>query len=63
MRGLGKRLYNVEEAAEYLGRSVTAIRELYYSGKLPVIKVGRRTQLDIRDMDIWIEQNRTRYDD
>ena len=62
MGGIKKRIYNVEEAAEYLGRSVGAIREMIYAGKLPVIKDGRRTQLDIHDMDKWIEQNRIRYD-
>jgi len=57
-----KRIYNIEEAAEYMGRSVSAIREMIYAGKIPVIKDGRRTQLDIRDIDKWIEQHRIIYE-
>lgn len=54
-----KRLYSVEDAAEYLGRSVWGVREMLYAGKLPFIKDGRRILLDIRDMDDWIEKNKT----
>jgi excisionase family DNA binding protein len=35
-----KRLYTVEEAGEYLGRSVWGIRELIYKGELPFTKAG-----------------------
>lgn len=56
-----KRLYSVPEAGQYLGRTVWAIREMIYAGKIPYIKDGRRTLLDIRDMDTWIEENRTRF--
>jgi excisionase family DNA binding protein len=54
-----KRLYSVEDAAEYLGRSVWGVREMLYAGKLPFIKDGRRILLDIRDMDDWIEKSKT----
>lgn len=56
---LSKRLLTVEEAAEYLGRSVWSIRELTWGGKLPVIKVGRRSHYDLYDLDEWIEQHKT----
>lgn len=59
---LSKRLYNVEEAALYLGRSVWGIREMIYAGKLPIIKDGRRVLLDIADMDKWIERSKIQYD-
>jgi len=54
-----KRLYSIEDAAEYLGRSVWGVREMLYAGKIPFIRDGRRILLDIRDMDEWIERNKT----
>jgi excisionase family DNA binding protein len=55
---LTKRLYGVKEAALYLGRSVTALREMIWAGQLPYIKDGRRVLLDIEDMDAWIGQHK-----
>ena len=57
---LKKRLYSVPEASIYLGRSVWAVRELIWDGKLPCIKVGRRIHLDIIDLDQWIEKNKVK---
>lgn len=57
-KGIIKRLYNVSEAADYLGRSVNAIREMQWAGKLSYIKDGKRILFDIRDMDSWIESHR-----
>ena len=59
---LEKRLHNVKEAAKYLGRSVWAIREMYYSGKIPCVRDGRRMLFDIVDLDAWIEKNKQHYD-
>jgi excisionase family DNA binding protein len=58
VRVIPKRLYSVDDAAVYLGRSVWAIREMLWAGKIPYVKDGRRTLLDIRDMDTWIENNK-----
>jgi excisionase family DNA binding protein len=55
-----KRLFLINEAAVYLGRSVWAVREMLWAGKIPFVKDGRRTLLDIRDMDTWIESSKTR---
>jgi excisionase family DNA binding protein len=57
-----KRLYSVKEAAHYLGRSVYALREMLWAGKLPYIKDGRRILLDIKDMDAWAEKNKVQFD-
>jgi excisionase family DNA binding protein len=54
-----KRLYNIKEAGKYLGRSIWAVREMLYAGKLPFVRDGRRILLDINDMDRWIERNKT----
>ena len=56
-----KRLYNIKEASEYLGRTVWAVREMIWAGKIPIIRDGKRILLDIHDMDSWIEINRTRF--
>ncbi len=58
-----KRLYSVPEASIYLGRTVCALREMIWAGKLPYIKDGRRILLDIYDMNAWVEKNKTHFDD
>ncbi len=58
VRGISKRLYSVNEAAVYLGRSVWAVREMLWAGKISFVKDGRRKLLDIRDMDEWIESSK-----
>lgn len=54
-----KRLYSIQDASVYLGRSVWAVREMLWAGKMPYIKDGRRVLLDIADIDAWIEKNKT----
>lgn len=54
-----KRLFNVKESAVYLGRTVWAVREMLWAGKMPFVKDGKRILLDIRDMDDWIDHNKT----
>lgn len=54
-----KRLYNIHEAARYLGRSAWALREMYYHGKIPCVRDGRRMLFDIMDLDTWIEKNKS----
>ncbi len=60
MKGM-QRLLTIEEAAEYLGRTVWGVREMIYSGKLPAVKIDRRVQLDIRDLERLIDQNKVDY--
>ena len=57
---LTKRLYDLKDAATYLGRPVFSIRGLIWQGKIPVIKDGRKLYLDIVDMDSYIERNKER---
>ena len=44
-----KRLYSIKEASVYIGRSVWALREMLWAGKMPYVKDGRRILLDIND--------------
>jgi len=53
-----KRLYNLKDASLYMGRTVCALREMIWAGKLPVVKDGRRILLDVYDLDRWIEQSK-----
>jgi len=56
-----KRLYALPEAALYLGRSIWAVREMVWAGKLPIVRDGRRILLDIQDMDKWIDMQKTTF--
>jgi excisionase family DNA binding protein len=60
-KGPAKRLYGVPEAACYLGRTVDALREMLWAGKLPFVRDGRRVLVDMRDMDEFIERSKTRF--
>ena len=51
-----KRLYTIEEAAVYLGRTIWSVRELIWKGVLPCVKIGRRVHLDRQDMNTFIER-------
>jgi len=57
---LSKRLFSEKEAAQYLGRSLWAVREMRYRGKLPFIKDGKRILFDILDLNTWIADSKTR---
>jgi hypothetical protein len=60
---LGKRLYTLKEAAQYLGRSEWSMRELIWAGEVPVVKgAGRSKQyLDINDLDAYVSRNKISY--
>ena len=58
---LNKRLYSIEETAEYLGRSVWSIRELIWKGLIPCVKVGRRVHIDIYDLEKFIEKHNKHF--
>ena len=54
------RLLTVEQAAEYLGRSKGAVEHMVALGKLPRVKSDRRVFIDIRDLDVWVEDHKER---
>jgi excisionase family DNA binding protein len=51
-----KRLYTLDEAATYLGRSTWSVRHLIWKGLLPQVRPDKRVQIDVRDMDEFIEK-------
>jgi excisionase family DNA binding protein len=54
------RLLTVEQAAVYIGRTKDAIQHMLASAKLPTVRSDRRVFIDVRDLDTWIEENKTR---
>jgi excisionase family DNA binding protein len=52
-----KRLMSVPEAAGYLGRTVGAVEQLIKRGRLPVVKIDSKNQLDRRKLDALIAEN------
>ena len=58
---LGKRLYTLKEAAEYLGRSEWGVRDLIWKHTIPIVKQQgcRKMYLDINDLDAFIEKNKS----
>ena len=55
-----RRLLDVADAAEYLGRSASALRHLIAKGAIPCIRRDGRVQLDRQDLDNWLELGKTR---
>jgi excisionase family DNA binding protein len=58
-----KRLFTLKEAAQYLGRSEWGMRELIWSGKIPVVRTegSRKIFLDIQDLDDFVNYNKSTY--
>jgi len=51
-----KRLYTLDQAATYLGRSTWSVRRLIWNGDLPQVRAGGRVHVDVRDMDMFIDK-------
>lgn len=49
-----KRLYSIEEAAEYLSLSPAQVYRLAVAGKLKSLREGRRRLVDRDELDRWI---------
>ena len=54
--GVVPRLFNVKEAAHYLGTSVWTVRQLGYERKLPGIKLGHKILFDRVDLDAFVQR-------
>jgi excisionase family DNA binding protein len=55
--GVGKRLLNVEEAAQYLGLEVGTIYKKARLRELPSVKIAGSLRFDVRALDRLIEQH------
>lgn len=47
------------EAAEYLGISLSLFKKIVQK-EIPVIKIGRRTQYDKKDLDNYLESRKVK---
>ena len=50
------RLLNVRDAAEYLSTTVWFVRNLGWSGTVPVVKLGNRWLFDRADLDAYVDR-------
>jgi len=50
-----KRAFDVKEAANYLGTSVSTIRQLRRDNKLPARRMGTKVLFDVADLDALFE--------
>lgn len=55
--GITPRLFSIDKAARYLGRSKTSVQHLVAQRRIPVVREGRRVFLDVRELDAWIAVN------
>ena len=55
--GIGKRLLNVRETAEYLGLQVDTVYKKARLRELPSVKVGRALRFDVKALQRLIEQH------
>lgn len=52
-------LYSYPEAADLLGLSLQALRDLVYRGRGPVqTRIGRRVMFSVGDLEAWISKHR-----
>ena len=56
----GRRLLTLPEVAEVLGLSPYSVRRLIWTGKLPRVRLTRRIQIDLRDLERLIERTKDR---
>lgn len=54
------RLLSLQETAIVLGISSASVRRLVWSRRLPAVRILRRIQIDLRDIDQFIERFKQR---
>jgi predicted site-specific integrase-resolvase len=53
-----KRLYSLQEAAQYLGITPEALRWNARKGRIPVVRWDLKLRFDLRDLDKMIDENK-----
>ena len=56
---LEPRLLTAKQAGEYIGRSEQALRHMIFQRDIPTVRKGRNVRIDRKDLDRWIENNKT----
>jgi excisionase family DNA binding protein len=57
-KATNRRLFSTEESAVYLGLSRRELYNMIANKELKAVRRGRRTILDLRDLDEWIERHK-----
>lgn len=52
-----KALWRLDEASEYLGITVPALRGLIHRRRVPHVKVGRVIRFRQNDLEAWVMEN------
>jgi excisionase family DNA binding protein len=55
--GIGRRLLNVREAAQFLGLEVDTVYKKSRLREVPCVKVGRALRFDVKALERFIEQH------
>jgi len=55
--GIGRRLLNVRETAQYLGLEVDTVYKKARLRELPCVKVGRALRFDLKALERFVEQH------
>jgi excisionase family DNA binding protein len=53
-----KKLLTIKEAAQYIGRSETAVYRLVGRHQIPVVRNGRTLRFDRAELDRWVEADK-----
>ncbi len=56
-----QRLFDLKDAAAYLGCKLWTVREMIWHGQIDFIRNGKRQFIAREDLDKWIEADKTRY--
>lgn len=59
MQTTERRLLRVPEAAKMLGISPAHLWRVIQAGRIPVLRIGRSTRIDVRDLEAFIANNKT----
>lgn len=54
---MDRRLLNIDELSQYIGLSKNTIYSWVSQRRIPFVKCGRLTKLDLKRIDSWIEEN------
>jgi hypothetical protein len=58
---LRPRLMTLKEAAAFLGVGIWTMRDIVWSGSVPLVRFKRRMYFDVRDLEQLIERNKVTY--
>ncbi|MCD6318917.1 helix-turn-helix domain-containing protein [Candidatus Aerophobetes bacterium] len=56
----GKRLLDIKEAAEFLNVSPNTLYSWVSQRRIPFVKLGRRVEFDLEDLQDWIEHHKVK---